>query len=357
MSHKKTLFGQMIALDHLFLCWKQFRIGKRKRTDVQAFERHLEDHIFELYRSLQEDTYQHKSYWKFYVFDPKERHISKAHVRDRLVHHMLYNILESIYDKQFIFHSYACRKNKGTHLGITHLNRMLRKVSKNNKQTAYALKMDIKRFFDTVSHNRLKELLSKKIQDEKVLNILSVIIDSFHVTPGRGLPLGNVTSQIFSNIYLHELDQFIKHVFKESFYLRYCDDFVIISSDENHLKNLIPQIEHFLETKLQLELHPKKVILKKWSSGIDFLGYISFPNHQIMRTSTKKRMLKRLSQRHESYLEGKITENTLDQSLQSYLGMLTYTRQKNLATTLKNAYWGREEIFSEKGFPNSHYQF
>ena len=204
-----------------------------------------------------------------------------------------------------------------------------------------------------MSHSILKKLLERKIKDPKVLNVISLIIDSFHVTPGRGLPLGNVTSQMFSNIYLHELDHFIKHSLREPFYLRYCDDFVIISSDKNHLKNIIPQVKNFLERELKLELHPKKVILRKWSSGIDFLGYISFPTHQIMRTSTKKRMLKRLSQRHKSYLEGKTTENTLDQSLQSYLGMLTYTHQKNLATTLKNAYWGREEMFSEKGLPNS----
>ena len=335
------------------MCWKQFRRGKRKRTDVQVFERNLEDHIFELQEVLQQETYKHQRYWKFYVFDPKERHISKAHIRDRLVHHMVYNILSTLYDPQFIFHSFACRKDKGTHLGITHLNHMLRQVSQSNKHPCYALKMDVRRFFDTVSHSVLKRLLKKRVKDPKILNIINIIIDSFQVTEKRGLPLGNVTSQMFSNIYLHELDQFIKHQLKEPYYLRYCDDWGLISSDKSYLESLIPLIAQFLETKLQLELHPKKVILRKWSSGIDFLGYVSFPYYKIMRTSSRRRMYSRLEKTYQHYIEGEITETTMDQSLQSYLGMLKYTNQKNLSITLKNVYWGREKaIFLTDRYAN-----
>ena len=337
----------MIALEHLFLCWEQFRRGKRKRKDVQVFERHLEDEVFELHDALKTATYHHSPYRKFYVFDPKERHISKASIRDRLVHHMIYNVLNAIYEPQFIFHSFSCRVGKGTHIGIQHLNRMLKKSSLNNRRPTYGLKMDVKRFFDTLNHSILKNLLEKQIQDKQVLTLIHVIIDSFKVSTdekgNRGIPLGNVTSQIFSNIYLHELDFFVKHELREPFYLRYCDDFMLISEDSNHLKTLISLIAAFLKEKLDLDIHPKKIILRKWKSGIDFLGYISFPHHQLMRTSTKRRMYRRLKEGNKAFIEEGIDTVSFDQKLQSYLGMLRHANQSFLTETLKNMYWCRDK--------------
>jgi len=347
MSHEPSLYDEMIALEHLFLCWEQFRRGKRKREDVQVFERHIEDEIFQLHEELKTQTYCHHPYRKFYVFDPKERYISKASVRDRLVHHMVYNVLNAIYEPRFIFHSFSCRVGKGTHVGIEHLNRMLKKSSRNNTRPAYGLKMDVKRFFDTVSHSILKRLLQKHIQDPKVLDVIDLIIDSFRVPSDneghRGLPLGNVTSQMFSNIYLHELDHFVKHGLKEPFYLRYCDDFVLISEDFRHLKSLIPPIECFLDQELELKLHPKKVTLRKWRSGIDFLGYVSFPHYQLMRSSSKRRMYRRLQKGYEDFMVGDIDEVSFDQRLQSYLGMLRHANQRFLGKSLKNTYWCRDK--------------
>lgn len=338
----------MISLEHLFLCWEQFRRGKRKRKDVQDFERHLEDEIFQLHEKLKTETYCHRPYRKFYVFDPKERHISKASIRDRLVHHMVYNTLNAIYEPRFIFHSFSCRLGKGTHVGIKHLNQMLKKSSRNNTRSVYGLKMDVRRFFDTLNHSILKSLLEKQIKDQKVLNLIGLIIDSFKVSSSkqgnRGIPLGNVTSQIFSNIYLHELDHFVKHHLREHFYLRYCDDFMVISEDFEHLKNLISPIAQFLDKKLHLEIHPKKLILRKWRSGIDFLGYISFPHHQLMRASSKKRMQRRLKEGYKNFIEEKIDEVSFDQKLQSYLGMLRHANQSFLDHTLKNMYWCRNKI-------------
>ncbi len=246
----------MIALDHLFLCWSQFRRGKRKRKDVQIFERHLEDEIFQLHEDLKTQKYRHDDYIKFYVFDPKERRISKAAIRDRLVHHMVYNLLTAVYEPKFIFHSFACRLGKGTHIGIHHLNRMLKKASLNNTRPVYGLKMDVRRFFDTLHHSTLKKLLKRQMKDPQVLNLIDLIIDSFNISTNiegkRGIPLGNVTSQVFSNIYLHELDLFVKHQLKEPFYLRYSDDFMLISDDPIHLKSLVAPISQFLAKTLQL---------------------------------------------------------------------------------------------------------
>ena len=206
--------------------------------------------------------------------------------------------------------------------------------------------MDIKRFFDSVNHQILKKLLRKNIQDEKTLKIVDSIIDSFRVKNGLlgdiGIPLGNVTSQIFANIYLHELDDFIKQTLRERFYLRYCDDFIILSRDENHLQSLIVTISAFLSTQLKLELHPKKVVIRKLNQGIDFVGYILFLKHILMRTRTKLRMKKRLKVAYEYFLNGTIDASSMDQKLQSYLGILSHANQHALSQALKNAYGVRD---------------
>lgn len=333
----------MISLEHLFESWDQFKRGKRKREDVQFFERYLEDHIFEIHDQLSTFQYQADPYAQFYITDPKQRHISKATVRDRLVHQMVYDILSPIFDPKFIFHSLSSRLSKGTHVGVVHLQKMIRKVSQNGAMPCFALKMDIRRFFDTIDHQILKRLIRKTIVDEKVLLIIDTIIDSFRVSDKQniGIPLGNVTSQLFANIYLHELDDFIKQRLRERYYLRYCDDFIILSNDPIHLNSLIPIIQDFLRSHLQLELHPKKVIIRKLSQGIDFIGYVLFEHHILLRTRTKKRMKKRLYEAYECYVSGKLDTTAMDQRLQSYLGILSHANQHHLSQALKNAYWVR----------------
>jgi RNA-directed DNA polymerase len=155
------------------------------------------------------------------------------------------------------------------------------------------------------------------------------------------IPLGNATSQLFANVYLHELDDFVKQGLKERYYLRYCDDFIILSNDENHLKSLIVPIREFLQKNLQLQLHPKKLIIRKLTQGIDFVGYVLFLQHTLVRTRTKQRMKKRLKKAHETFLEGKMDDVGLDQRLQSYLGILSHANQYELSQAVKNAYWVR----------------
>ncbi|MBS0615368.1 MAG: group II intron reverse transcriptase domain-containing protein [Verrucomicrobia bacterium] len=342
-----NFFDQMVSLDHLFQSWNYFRRGKGKRKDVQQFERHLEDNIFELQLDLQTLQYQHGPYHQFFVFDPKERHISGASVRDQLVHQAIYTILTDLFDRKFIFHSLSSRLQKGTHIGIDHLHRMIRKVSANGKKPCFALKMDIRRFFDNIDHQILKKLIQKNLHDEKILHLVGTIIDSFNTQNSShsavGIPLGNVTSQLFANIYLHELDMFIKQTLHERYYLRYCDDFIFLSPNEHHLKSLIPIVEKFLLEKLRLELHPKKIILRKLNQGIDFVGYVLFSKYRLVRATTKRRIKKRLKETYEQYLEGKIDANFMDQRLQSYLGILSHANQHTLSQALKNAYWVRSE--------------
>ncbi len=333
----------MTSLSHLFHSWNHFKRGKHKRKDIQDFERHLEDQIFNLQDDLVTLRYRHDRYDQFYVNDPKQRQISKATVKDRLVHQAVYSIMSEVFDKKFIFHSLSSRIGKGTHKGVAYLQRMIRKVSANGTRHCYSLKMDVKRFFDSIDHKILKNLIRKNIHDERALKIIDIIIDSFHVKiRGKGIPLGNVTSQLFANIYLHELDMFIKHTLRERYYLRYCDDFIILSSDEHYLRCVIADTGEFLSKHLQLELHPKKIILRKLSTGVDFIGYIFFAHHTLLRSCTKKRMYKRLKTTYEHLLNNQIECFAMDQQLQSYLGILSHANQFTLSQALKNAYWIRE---------------
>lgn len=172
--------------------------------------------------------------------------------------------------------------------------------------------------------------------------IIHRIIDSFKIREEKygniGIPLGNVTSQLFANIYLHELDDFIKQQLKEQHYLRYCDDFIILAQNETHLKGLIVSICEFLTKNLHLELHPKKVIIRKLNQGIDFVGYVLFEHHTILRTRTKQRMKRRLQTAYADYLDDKINAASLDQRVQSYLGILSHANQFALSQAIKNAY-------------------
>ena len=279
------------SLENLFLAWSEFKRGKRKRLDVQDFEFNLEDNLFQLHSELKNKTYYHGSYTPFYVTDPKLRHIHKATVRDRVLHQAVFRALYPIFDKNFIDDSYSCRIDKGTHAAVNRLEVFSRRLSRNHNCGIFVLKCDIKKFFDSVDQNILTELIRKKITDENTPWLISKVIKSF----AQGLPLGNVTSQLFANIYLNELDQFVKHKLKIKYYIRYCDDFVVLGEGSKCLLGYTDRISYFLRENLRLSLHPDKIIIRKYRQGIDFLGYVVLPGHRVLRTKTKKRLLRRVS--------------------------------------------------------------
>lgn len=212
-------------------------------------------------------------------------------------------MIEPHFEKRFISDSYSCRVGKGTHEAVKRLRTFLRKASLNDTRTVYALKCDIRRFFASVSHEKLLRLLGQRVDDQKTMSLLGEVISSFGMEKGHGIPLGNLTSQLFANVYLHELDHVMKQHLKEKYYLRYCDDFVILSESRKHLRNLIPQINSFLTERLSLSLHPDKVFIRTWGQGIDFLGYVLMPQATVLRTKTVHRMLRKIDEHNEtSYL-------------------------------------------------------
>lgn len=316
-------YQYIISLENLLKAWGEFKVGKKLREDVQEFEYKLMGNIIFLHNELANKKYRHSPYQAFNISDPKPRNIHKASVRDRLLHHAIYRVLYPFLDRIFIADSYSCRINRGTHKAINRFRDFSRKVSKNNTRTCWILKCDIRKFFENIDHDILKNILARHIVDKDVVWLLGQIIDSFNAREKNdvGLPLGNLTSQLFVNVYMNEFDQFAKQKLKIKYYIRYADDFVIIHKDKNYLKNLVPRVSEFLDKRLKLSLHPGKLFIKTLNSGVDFLGWVNFPDHRVLRTITKRRMFRNIE-----FKEGK------EETVQSYLGLLSHGNARKLKT-------------------------
>ncbi len=313
--------------ENLLGAWREFVRGKRMKRDVQIFALHLMDNIIELHDELLHHTYRHGGYQAFNICDPKPRNIHKASVRDRLVHHTIYRKLYPFFDNRFVADSFSCRKWKGTHRALNRFRACARKASHNHTRTCWVLKCDIKKFFASVDQEILMDILAKYIPDPNVLSLLNNVIGSFYSThAGVGLPLGNLTSQLFVNIYMNEFDKFVRHALTAKYYVRYADDFVLLSHEKAWLEESIAHIDAFLRTKLKLTLHPDKLFLKTIASGVDFLGWVHFPYHRVLRTVTKRRMFKR------------VTLSPKEETYRSYLGLLSHGDTKKLQNELAKSY-------------------
>jgi len=319
-------YHSIISIENLLLAWQEFLKGKKNRKDVQEFEQRLMENTIDLHNDLRDGNYRHSEYQAFNISDPKPRNIHKASVRDRLLHHAIYRILYSFFDKTFISDSYSCRLGKGVHKSLDRFRKYGYKVSRNHTKTCWVLKCDIRKFFASVDHRILKEILNKYIRDRNILWLLSKIIDSFCIeNQKRGLPLGNLTSQLLVNIYMNEFDQFVKQDLKIKYYIRYADDFVFFSQDKNYLNSLLPKIKLFLQDELKLSLHPNKVKIETIASGVDFLGWINFTDHRVLRNTTKRRIFRGIEEQ-----QAKI------ETVQSCLGILSHGNARKLQSEVKN---------------------
>lgn len=312
-------------MENLLLAWKEFLRGKKNKRDVQEFKMNLAENLIRLHDDLKAKRYKHSSYESFSIFEPKKRDIHKATVRDRVLHRAIYRILYPFFDKKFIFDSYSCRLGKGTHKALNRFRDFGKRASYRRTKTVWILKGDIKKCFASIDQQVLFDILKRNIKDRDTLLLLRTIIKSF--SSGviyKGLPLGNLTSQLFINIYLDEFDQFVKHKIKAKYYIRYADDFVFFSQDRGDLEKIVPIINEFLYDRLKLTIHPDKIYIKTFASGVDFLGWVHFPYHRVLRTSTKWRMFRRLE------------ESQKRETLESYLGMLGHGNGYKLIEEIKN---------------------
>ena len=339
MKVHEHIIGRIVSPENLFAAWGEFQTGKSSRVDVMAFERNLEVNIFALQRELEAGTYRHGPYSAFTLCDPKQRQIHKATVRDRVVHHAIFSVLNPIFEPTFIAQSFSCRKGKGTHRAVDSLERMLWKVSKNHRRPCFALKCDIHKFFASVDHALLLGILGRRIADERTMALLTEIIGSFSASEGKGIPIGNLTSQLFANVYMNEFDQFMKQNLKIRNYIRYTDDFIIVGDSRERLLSLLPTIGQFLREHLCLALHPHKVTLRKYGQGIDFLGYVALPHYRAMRTTTKRRMLRKIRKKIAQCQQGIIPPEYADHCFQSYLGVLSHADTHRLSEEWRNQFW------------------
>ncbi len=364
MKTCNSLFGKICSFENLHLAYLKARKCKRYRDYVLEFSYNLEENLLKLREELLNQTYCHGSYREFIVCDAKKRHIKAAPFRDRIVHHALYHIIEPIFDRSFIYDSYACRENKGTHKAIKRLQNFLRKVDVHN--FIYCLQADISKYFDSIDHQVLLSLIEKKIKDQKVIWLIKEIInsccihkiykslfdpirDSYSEQGKRendrksltgfdfrktGIPIGNLTSQLFANIYLNQLDQFVKHKLKKKYYIRYMDDFLILHPSKQKLHQIKQEVGIFLQKELNLKLHPKKVNIFPTKDGICFLGYRNFINYRLLKKDTVRRFIKRTKVYKKRLGTGLMTQKKFDNSLQSWIAYAQFGNSWGLVQKL-----------------------
>lgn len=306
MKTYNKIFNKLCSLENLKLAFKKAKKGKSKKWYVKEFECNLDNELTKLKMELDNQTYRPQTLKRFIVRDPKTRVVHASAFRDRVVHHAICNIIEPVFEKIFINDSYANRKKKGTLSGLNRFDKFKHKVTRNrellrsakdgNMTVGYALKADIRHYFDTVDLEILMEIIQKKIIDSKVLRLIKAILDNHDFkTKGKGMPLGNLTSQFFANVYLNELDYYVKHKLKVKYYIRYVDDFVILHRSKEKLALYRWMIDNFLKQRLKLELHPEKSKIVPLHYGVKLLGFRVFYYYKLPRKSNLRIFEKKLS--------------------------------------------------------------
>lgn len=341
-----------LTIEEVFQAYFDCRKGKTNTLSVQIFEEHLNRNVIDLYYELVNNTYEPGTSICFVVTKPKAREIWAASFRDRIVHHVLYNRYAEMFHNSFIHDSYACIPGKGTLKASIKVQHNIRSVTKNHTQQAFFLKADIANFFVSINKNILEEILSRKITDPFWFNLTKIILHNdptqncyiksdkellskvpkhkslFNSPLGFGLPIGNLSSQFFANVYLNELDQYIKHTLKVKYYTRYVDDILMMGESGKELEKLYQKITIYTSENLGLKFHKNKLEINTVDKGVNFVGYIIKPFCKYLRRSTIENLYE------------KLLENNLVPVVNSYLGMMIHCNQfqerKHLKSILKN---------------------
>lgn len=346
MKRLGWVWPQLVSFDNLLLAFRKARRGKARRPSVAHFELHLEQELLRLQRELQSGEYQPGQYRLFTIYERKPREISAAPFRDRVVHHAIMNVIETALDRCFIADSYACRHGKGTHAVVNRYQQWA-------PHYRYALKMDVQRYFPSIDHALLKQKLRKYLKDQRLLQLLDRIIDSSSCDPEQwmyfpgddlftqveravGIPIGNLTSQFFANLYLDDFDHFVKQLLKVKAYLRYVDDMVLLDNDKARLADWREQCRQRLEQD-RLKLHPNKAHISPVCLGLDLLGYRVWPQQRRLRNDNGHRFVRKLRGLARGFAQGRIDWDDIDPAVQSWIGHAKQAETSGL----------RERIFSE----------
>ena len=331
MKTYKNLYPQIYDFGNLYAAFLAARKGKRDRVAVASFEFDLERNLLQLEAELRDQTYRPGSYTNFTIYEPKRRLVSAAPFRDRVVHHALCQVIEPIWEARFIPTSFACRKGKGTHRALDQCHAWVR-------QYRYAFQGDIVKYFPSIDHQILRGLLARRIADQQTLWLIDQILDSgagiladeypmtyfpgddlFVVLRPRGLPIGNLTSQFWANVYLHELDKFVKYQLRCPAYLRYMDDFALFSNDKAQLHTWKAAVCDFSATHLRVVLHPRKSLVFPVKVGVDFCGFRIYPTHRRLRRSSIRRFVQRFRRQREAYRRSEMSLEKMTVSVRSWI--------------------------------------
>lgn len=310
------MFEQIYDYKNILLAWKKTQKLRKYENDIMLFRKNLDENLIIIQNELIWKTYNVSPYKNFIIYEPKKRIISALPVKDRIIQHALVNIIEPIIDKYFIFDSHACRKGHGLKLAI---ERFI-KFSKRNK---YCLKCDIKSYFPSINHDILKYLYRKKISCNDTLWLIDTIIDS---TDNPGLPIGNLLSQLSANLYLHELDRFIKHELKIKYYIRYMDDFVIFDNNRMMLLEYKNLIQEYIQLNLLLTLKHEKINIFETKNGIDFCGFRCYPTHATVKKATRKRNYRIIKNKLSALYDNNIKADDFVRFLLSVVSHSIYSR-------------------------------
>jgi len=354
------MFEKIYSFENLLRSYYLARRGNRCKEAAVKFNFYLESNLFKIRQELLDESFITSPYKHFLVTEPKLRQVSAPDFRDRVVQHALVSVIEPIFEATFISDDYACRVNKGTHYALNRVKKFLQASHSyyGKDKDIYILKCDIKKFFPSISWDVLLNIVKRKITCPKTFDLIKKIITTHRVygqlgiqpkntqldflkevvkeepvsvVNRRGLPIGNLTSQLFANVYLNELDQFVKHQLKEKWYGRYMDDFFIISADKEHLKTVKEQINQFVVEALKMTLHPKKSCIQKSNNGMCFVGYRIFWDHILIRGNTLLRMRKKYRKRVINFKKGKISLKELINTENSIRGHLKHANAYGLA--------------------------
>lgn len=355
-ENRFLMYQQICNFQNLLLAYQKAQVSNRYKISALKYSFNLESNLIALHQKLITKKYFPKPYKQFLVVIPKLRQICAPEFEDRIVQHALVSQIEPIFEKIFIYDSYACRQNKGTHFALKRLKKFLKaNHSRYPNQEIYILKCDIKKYFQSISWDILLKIVSKKIPDLQTFQLIKKFVVNFSVLGQSksnsavqtslfdqpenlpisvanrcGLPIGNLTSQLLANVYLNQLDYFVKHHLHQKYYGRYMDDFFIISQNKEHLKELKKQISIFLKNELRLTLHPNKSFIANTKNGVCFVGYRIFYDHILIRGSTLLNFQKKYSKKVKQFHKNLITQKDLERCQSSFLGHLKHANAYNL---------------------------
>ena len=378
------MMASLFTFENLYRAYLDCRRRKRCKTAALIYEHNAEAELLDLARELKERTYRPAPSFCFIAKNDKHREVFAAAFRDRVVHHLVVRYLEPVWEPVFIHDSYACRKGKGTHAGVDRLQSFTRKVTANQTRQAWYLQMDIKAFFPSIDRRLLLDMLLKRMDNPELAWLLRIIVlhdptdqpvftckrnkwrniprqkSLFGAPQGKGLPIGNLTSQFFANVYLNALDQFTKHSLKARYYIRYVDDFVLMHHMRLQLEEWRERLELFLHENLLLRLNPKRQFIRPVSNGINFLGYVIRPTHLLVRRRTVAKCKNAVAAQITAMkirdpaaqmLRFPITVyNSLRDTINSYLGVFGHAKARALAAGLYENTPELVFLFRLKGF-------